>query len=174
MFLNVPHLNEAENQEFHECSQTYLNVNPCSLGYPEFPGEAEGNPQTTGQGGKELWKQTQLHFAIFLLYFTAVLNGRPVVECHRFVPIDSQLEVEDFSAVHRRCKYLANCWNVSKPKQRLMLKICTLLGLSIPLVVLRRSSATNSLLRRFPKESRHAVVFIKVEMHSSTLQPPPS
>lgn len=109
LFLNVTHLNEAENQEFHECGQTYLNVNPCSLGYPRFPGEVEGNPQTIGRGRKEALKQTQLHFAIFLLYIKPVLNGRPVIECHHFVPIDSQLEDEDFSAVHCHCKYLANC-----------------------------------------------------------------
>lgn len=40
-------------------------------------------------GGKEL-KPTRLYFALFLLYFKPVLNGRPVVGYPWFVPVGSQ------------------------------------------------------------------------------------
>lgn len=74
LFLNVTHLNEAENQEFHECGQTSLNANPCSLGSPAIPGKAGGKSPNYGTG-KELLKPTQLHFAIFFPLLKPVLNS---------------------------------------------------------------------------------------------------
>lgn len=86
-----------------ECQSLFLGLSRVSWG------GGRKTPKLIGRGGKEPLKQTGLHFAVFLLYFKPVLNGRPVTEWHRFVPIDSQLGGENFSAAHCRCKYLANC-----------------------------------------------------------------
>lgn len=117
LFLNVTHLNEAENREFQECGQMYLNVNPCSLGYPGFVGRCGGNPRAMGWGGQELLKPTRLYFALFLLYFKPVLNGRPGVEYPWLVPVGSQLGAGDLSAVYGPCRYLADCrgWKCAPP-----------------------------------------------------------
>lgn len=119
LFLNVTHLNEAENQEFHKRGQMYVNDNPCSLGYPWFHGEAGGKSpnfngvqqtKTVGRVAKSCSSQCrQLLSPLFLPYFTWVLNCRPVIEYCCFVPIDSRLGVEHFCAAHHCFEYLANC-----------------------------------------------------------------
>lgn len=90
-----------------------------------------GLSRDSWEGGREipeLWdgqraaEANAASFCHFLPSFEASFKQQPVTKCHHLVPIDSQLGVEDFSALCCCCKYLANCSKGCKPKQRLVLE----------------------------------------------------